>query len=1125
MEKQLNGRASLDCKAEEFADDTFDTLALDLLKHIETSQNQHTSCNDATNSVPNTTADKNAVSTVDIWTQERKQIANNDDKLVLDAVTRPTAHKSPAVALPTSQNVKISESKSMRVASISQTTEKSAAGVQSGGRMSNGAEISSNKKLHCRDNQPGAQSDGDDARYDEAVLSNIDLVSMVQQVERSQQRSAPQQEGGTAIFDSELLQLMDSIEQQQTNPLSSEDVVNSVELASMMDDIERTQRAGAERPAKVSGAVESSTPGVSDGALDVSFDDDFLAAACELTDHLDSASAIWELSGVAFVPLEVIAVQVDNRARVKCLTVRLANGRTAVSDAESKFVVALADEWFDTEAESGDLINVIRKDHPACTRVDDADLVVDALNHFVILNPHILISPSRVSQSFPCLRKGVLSGTTLSGTSNKVCVFGQLKHELFERFVKGEDFSVRAASMHIKSIVPPFVPELFAVGASDQETKKQLVKCIKPMISWCQTFLSGSGRARVPFPRYGELLLRKHVACEENLASFMWGLQGVVDMTLECDIFNAAGDVPKCTGVRTIPLELKTGRPNNTAHHAQVMLYSLMMSERYAHAAQITNAVSAGGLLLYISRQGGCKGSATVSRMQHTISGIPMVPEHVKHLLVQRNRIAAFLSRSSVLDCTQVSSASSGIGLPPMFEQESECARCNQFENCVLRHKVFESGTKDTSKLGALWDSTFTSLSTRHLEYFEKWMKAIQHEGAGSLSTQRELYILTAAQRQQKGHCVPNLKLVSTSRNSKAKYLYTFGYADGLPVDRCANGLTSGDYVIVSVDKKIVSVDKKDGDGTSREVPASVKTIFAVGKGKIVNSSPVSLVIASHQEISSAILENYSECRWRVDKAEYHSSIKLIKDNVTQLFLTPGSVAEAGFAAKSEAALSIAPSSMVARLRALVVDGAKPRSLRGVYPWDPAFKQAPHAAQFPSCAPQALRRDVHVLNRRQKAAVMRALLAQDYLLVQGMPGTGKTTMICFLIRCLVCLGKSVLVTSYTHTAVDNVLMKVKDHVPVLRLGNLDIVHPKMRSSALNFDSKLNTVVSVTKIRSKLTCMSTCMCSAIYAGSHLLGHSLTGRLQPQGSRGSDRRDDLPVDQASHLCPAHLRHVHR
>ena len=43
-----------------------------------------------------------------------------------------------------------------------------------------------------------------------------------------------------------------------------------------------------------------------------------------------------------------------------------------------------------------------------------------------------------------------------------------------------------------------------------------------------------------------------------------------------------------------------------------------------------------------------------------------------------------------------------------------------------------------------------------------------------------------------------------------------------------------------------------------------------------------------------------------------------------------------------------------------------------------------------------------------------------------MPGTGKTTTISCLVRVLVACGKSVLLTSYTHTAVDNILLKLKE---------------------------------------------------------------------------------------------------
>jgi DNA replication ATP-dependent helicase Dna2 len=50
--------------------------------------------------------------------------------------------------------------------------------------------------------------------------------------------------------------------------------------------------------------------------------------------------------------------------------------------------------------------------------------------------------------------------------------------------------------------------------------------------------------------------------------------------------------------------------------------------------------------------------------------------------------------------------------------------------------------------------------------------------------------------------------------------------------------------------------------------------------------------------------------------------------------------------------------------------------------------------------------------------------AKDYTLIQGLPGTGKTYTIAFVARLLAALGKRVLVTSYTHAAVDNVLLKL-----------------------------------------------------------------------------------------------------
>jgi hypothetical protein len=60
----------------------------------------------------------------------------------------------------------------------------------------------------------------------------------------------------------------------------------------------------------------------------------------------------------------------------------------------------------------------------------------------------------------------------------------------------------------------------------------------------------------------------------------------------------------------------------------------------------------------------------------------------------------------------------------------------------------------------------------------------------------------------------------------------------------------------------------------------------------------------------------------------------------------------------------------------------------------------------------------------QRRAVELVLRAKDYACILGMPGTGKTATIAFTVRCLVALGQSVLITAYTHTAVDSVMLKV-----------------------------------------------------------------------------------------------------
>uniref|UniRef100_A0A8W7PKR2 DNA replication ATP-dependent helicase/nuclease n=1 Tax=Anopheles coluzzii TaxID=1518534 RepID=A0A8W7PKR2_ANOCL len=89
------------------------------------------------------------------------------------------------------------------------------------------------------------------------------------------------------------------------------------------------------------------------------------------------------------------------------------------------------------------------------------------------------------------------------------------------------------------------------------------------------------------------------------------------------------------------------------------------------------------------------------------------------------------------------------------------------------------------------------------------------------------------------------------------------------------------------------------------------------------------------------------------------------------------------------------------------------------------------------------------LNRHQKNAALKAAATKSYCLLKGLPGTGKTQTIVGLIRLLSLLGQSILLTSNTHSAVDNVLKRLLpfQDLKFIRLGSIDRIDPAVASSA------------------------------------------------------------------------------
>ncbi|EPZ31330.1 AAA domain-containing protein [Rozella allomycis CSF55] len=116
------------------------------------------------------------------------------------------------------------------------------------------------------------------------------------------------------------------------------------------------------------------------------------------------------------------------------------------------------------------------------------------------------------------------------------------------------------------------------------------------------------------------------------------------------------------------------------------------------------------------------------------------------------------------------------------------------------------------------------------------------------------------------------------------------------------------------------------------------------------------------------------------------------------------------------------------------------------------------------------------LNLDQKEAIKRVIQAEDYVMLLGMPGTGKSTLIAHLVSILINQGKSVLITGYTHSSVDNILLKLKQlNLDFLRLGNSEKIDPGLIDYV---DPNFNSLDEINKFYSTKKIVA-CTCLGIF----------------------------------------------
>ena len=272
----------------------------------------------------------------------------------------------------------------------------------------------------------------------------------------------------------------------------------------------------------------------------------------------------------------------------------------------------------------------------------------------------------------------------------------------------------------------------------------------------------------------------------------------------------------------------------------------------------------------------------------------------------------------------------------------------------------------------------------------------------------KELWTLDAGERETLGRCFADMVLDTSSFQEPVhegaskihKFTYRFQRRTDAGAESLLNGhMNTGDAVTVSV----------------------APDLFALCRGFILELGPKHLVLGVDHTINipairarlsksprhlSDVENSTVAVTFRIDKDEFSAGMGRVRENIAALFYVGGDTA---------------------RLR-LVVDLAPPI----FYAENELLTRARASSRC-----QVLARS---LNAHQMLAVEKVLCSCDYTLILGMPGTGKTTVVAHLIRMLVEMGKTVLLSAYTHSAVDTILAKLNGvDFGILRLGNVDKV--------------------------------------------------------------------------------------
>ncbi|WUR03916.1 DNA replication ATP-dependent helicase/nuclease DNA2 [Vairimorpha necatrix] len=536
---------------------------------------------------------------------------------------------------------------------------------------------------------------------------------------------------------------------------------------------------------------------------------------------------------------------------------------------------------------------------------------VDDETNYLFIEDDLMTITNFVS-SIRCINNPYLSSKVADinfNFSDKCLVNGIILHEIMEECIINDNYKLSFIINKMNESIKENIVNIYICDSDEKTVRNDCMMITKNIISFTST------------NDY------KFEESEKQVSSLLMNLKG------NCD---AVG--------QNVVLEIKSGKYLDVSHKAQVLLYSLLLREKYKKTFF--------PCLFYISG--------------NNFLNLTLRHSEIKSLMILRNKLTLI---NEIEDCS-----------------------CSEFESCRILQKI--SKFRDTHWLKKMY------LSINQEEKYR----------------QKETWHLVKFKKQE------DMTVVFINNDIPVEDVFINIYTVDL-VKICKGIISKVDlYLYVSLSENINLEKDRDYYISFGNNDIFFKymrwSLINIAYFKYINKSETSHGF----QLPDEDIENEGLLDFSIDDIE----VTEIKGNNTKINLKDDINIKDSL---DDAIHSSLDRQISQTIKSNTTSTGSTENMPSSALSDTSsfvyFTPLPEIPRFKYKIPEIYLSQFLSLNNDQKSALYSALHCENYKIVHGMPGTGKSSVIVLLIKILVYLNKKVLLVCYTNLALTNILDKLK----------------------------------------------------------------------------------------------------